>query len=591
MKLIAAGLLFTSLAHAFAQVRPVDLRCEYRLNPVGIDVISPRLSWIVSPTDPKARGVSQSAFRVVTASSPEKLAHNVGDLWDTGRIASPQSIQLAYAGKTLTSGVPVFWKVQIWDQNGKQSPWSDPASWSEGLLTPDDWTAKWIGHDEKELYKDPGSPFRYLRNAHWIWPETPAPQNSQTQNLQTQNLQTQNLQTTITIPTAQRLKNAVVVMSADQDFELFLNGERVGASGTVRAPAVWDVTRYLKSGGNSVLVKVTPVPNSPGLIGAFHVDFEHGNPLEVVTDQTWSAADSTVRDLGPYGMEPWGDVGYIEERALPARMLRKEFRTASAVKRATAYVSGLGLFEMYINGAKIGDQVLSPNLTDYDKHVHYVTFDVTRQLKSGKNAIGLILGNGRFWAPRWSVPLAPTRSFGYPKARLQLEVEYADGKTTRVTTDETWRLMTEGPIRANNEYDGERYDATSEIAGWSQAGFDDSKWMLAELVAAPSGQMVAQNAEPLRVMETVKPVKLTQLRSGAYIFDMGQNMVGWCRLHVSGPRGTEVTLQHAETLQPNSELYIANLRSARATDTYICAAAPPKSGNQDSPIMDSAMWK
>jgi alpha-L-rhamnosidase len=542
-----------SFAPVLAQVRPVDLKCEYRINPIGIDIKSPRFSWRLSTSDANARGVSQSAYRVIVATDRQRLRRNTADLWDSGKVEWSQSIQVAYAGKPLTSGIRAFWKVRIWDEAGKQSPWSEPAFWSEGLLNADDWTAKWIGHDEKELWKNPHSPFRYLHDAHWIWSSGQGPQTFRTK---------------ISIPRGSTPKDALVVMSADQEFELSLNGEAVGKSGTVGAPAVWDVTHFFKTGDNDVLVRVKrPSPSSPGLIGTFHIELQQGNALDVHTDQTWTADNASVSDLGSYGCAPWGESGYIEERALPARMLRKEFQAAGAVKKAIAYVSGLGLSEFYVNGAKIGDEVLSPGLTDYDKRVQYVTYDLTGQVKRGKNAIGLILGNGRFWAPRFNVA-APTRSFGYPKARAQFEIEYANGTAQRVVSDETWKLTTDGPIRANNEYDGEDYNATAEIAGWANPGFDDSTWQAAELVQAPAGEMAAQNAEPMQVTQTIKPVKVTELRPGAYIFDMGQNMVGWCRLHVAGPRGTTVELHHAETLQPDGELYTANLRSARATDRY-----------------------
>ena len=174
-----------------------------------------------------------------------------------------------------------------------------------------------------------------------------------------------------------------------------------------------------------------------------------------------------------------------------------------------------------------------------------------------------MLGNGRYYAPRGDIPTR-TRNFGYPKAMLQLNVEYEDGSRARAwSSDETWKLTTNGPIRANNEYDGEEYDARMEMAGWDRAGFDDSKWEAAQAVGAPAGVHAAQMAEPLRVTETLRPVSVKKLEPGVYIYDMGQNMVGWCRLRVTGPKGTQVTLRHAETLQPDGSLYIANLRSAR----------------------------
>ena len=408
-------LLFVALSPLSAATRPVDLRCEYRRNPQGIDAAAPRLSWRMEVDDPAAKYVSQSAYRILVASSLEALAKDSGDLWDSGRVDASDCIQIAYGGKALASRTPAFWKVRIWDNNNQSSGWSDAASWSTGLLLPADWTAEWIGLDSG------------------------------------------------------------------------------GADPTKAAPP--------------------------------------------------------------------------ERRVLPARMLRKDFSAKDEIRRATVYFSGLGLSELYVNGAKISDDVLSPGLTDYSKRVFYVTYDVTAHVKSGDNAIGLLLGNGRYWAPRIKDPF-PTRNFGYPKARLQLEIEYADGKVDRVLSDATWKLTTDGPIRANNEYDGEVYDATAEQTGWSETGFDDSPWQPVQVVESPQGRMAAQMAEPLRVTETLKPVKISQLRPGVFIYDMGQNMVGWCRLRVAGPKGTQVVLRHAETLKPDGSLYVANLRSAEATDSY-----------------------
>ena len=140
------------------------------------------------------------------------------------------------------------------------------------------------------------------------------------------------------------------------------------------------------------------------------------------------------------------------------------------MKRATVYFSGLGLSELYLNGTKVEDAVLSPGLTDYGKRVFYVTYDVTRQMKSGANAIGVMLGNGRFYAPRAQEPIK-MRSFGTPRLLLQMDVEFADGHKQQIVSDESWKLTDKGPIRANNEFDGEEYDARMEIAGWASPGF------------------------------------------------------------------------------------------------------------------------
>jgi alpha-L-rhamnosidase len=252
-------------------------------------------------------------------------------------------------------------------------------------------------------------------------------------------------------------------------------------------------------------------------------------------------------------------------------MLRKTFTVAKPVRRAMVYYSGLGLSELWINGGKIGDHVLSPGLTDYDKHVLYETFDVTSRLKPGANTAGLWLGNGRFHAPRLHGN-PDTRDFGDPKAILELHIEYTDGTTAAVLTDGSWHWST-GPIVANNEYDGEEYNANWET-NFSQPGSDD--WFAAAVVPAPAGVLVPQTAEPLRVVETLRPISVRKLAPNVYIFDMGQNMVGWARLHVQGTRGARVILRFAETLRPDGSLYTENLRSARATDIYTLKGGGPE---------------
>ncbi len=276
----------------------------------------------------------------------------------------------------------------------------------------------------------------------------------------------------------------------------------------------------------------------------------------------WIGKDEVVASAAP-GVKSVPD----NTRRLAARMLRKDFVVSKPVARATAYVSGLGLSELYLNGRKVSDQVLSPALSDYSKRVIYVTHDVTAQLQRGPNALGIWLGNGRFYAPRTSDP-APTTSYGFPKLKLQLEVDYADGSRDMVVSDASWKVTTAGPIAANNEYDGEDYDARKEQPGWANAGFADTAWVPAQVVAAPAGKLVAPMIAPIRVTATLKPLAVTEPKPGVFIYDLGQNMVGWCRLQVSGPAGTQVILRHAEILNPDGTLYLANIRGAKVTDTY-----------------------
>ncbi len=557
-----------------ASVRPERLRCEYRVNPEGIDVPEPSLSWVLIPANPKARSLHQSAYRVLVASTLQSLHANSGDLWDSGRVDSDQSIQVVYRGKLLTSGMAAFWKVQVWDQEGRASDWSAAAEWSMGLLRAEDWHGRWIGHDEPALVHDQASPYRDLQQARWVWDvpaETSAPVGERY------------FREAFTLPAGRKVKRAICIVGAADQAQVFFNGREIAVASNSILPFPADVTHLIRSGDNVVAARAshTRPDRTAGLIGAVRVEFESGDPLLVLSSSHWKTtakpesgwempdfldiAWPAAKELGNYGMAPWGPSAFAAEHRLPARWLRQEFTVEKKVRRAVVYWSGLGLSELYLNGQKVGNHVLSPGLTDYDKRILYEAFDVTGQLVQGRNAIGLVLGNGRFYAPRGD---GSARNFGFPKALVQLNLEFEDGSRASVVSDTTWKLTTQGPIRANNEYDGEEYDARMELAGWSRPGFDDADWEAAQTVDAPSGVLAAQMAEPLRVTEIIRPVSVKQLRPGVYIFDMGQNMVGWCRLKVSGPKGTQVQMRHAETLNPDGSLYVANLRTARATDLY-----------------------
>jgi alpha-L-rhamnosidase len=408
-KILTAAILILSIQWMSAQVQVKNLRCEMLVNPLGIDVTEPRLSWqLVSDL----RNIQQTAYQVIVSSSKEKLNSNDGDIWNSGKQNSSQSIHVLYAGKSLQSGKKYFWKVKVFTNKGEAVA-NETAFFSTGLLNENDWKAKWIGYDK-------------------------------------------------------------------------------------------------------------------------------ASPWDSVTQ--WSR--------------------------LSARYLRKEFQNNTTVKRATVYISGLGLYELYVNGKKIDDQVLAPNPTDYRKSFFYNTHDVTAQIKNGGNAIATVLGNGRFFTMRQNYKTQKHNTFGCPKLLLQLEIEYADGSKKIIVSDETWKLNVDGPIRTNNEYDGEEYDATKEFPGWNNIGFNDDKWMKPELVAAPPGIITAQMSEPMKVMKQIKPVSITKLNNGNYVLDMGQNFAGWLQIRVQGKRGQKVQLRFAESLKADGEIFTANLRDAKVTDIY-----------------------
>jgi len=236
-----------------------------------------------------------------------------------------------------------------------------------------------------------------------------------------------------------------------------------------------------------------------------------------------------------------------------ANQLRKDFEINGQVVRGRAYICGLGYYELRINGEKVGANVLDPGWTTYDKRALYVTHDISRLLRSGANAVGVILGNG--WLKNKAL-------------LIQISIELANGDKISIVSDGSWKTA-DGPIVADSIYNGETYDARQETPGWDRPGFDDKSWKKADLVQGPKGVLSCQMMPPIRVVDTIVPLKMANPKPGVYVFDMGQNASGWARLRVSGPRGTEVKMRFAELLYDNGLLNQENLRSARAQDVYI----------------------
>lgn len=406
-------LILAGTAHAVLRV--TDLRTEQLKNPLGIDIRHPRLGWRIESDE---QNVMQTAYHILVASSPELLAQGKGDCWDSGKVKTDASQWITYQGETLKRNTPYYWKVKVYTHTN-ETDWSEPASWSMGLLNEADWQGQWIGLDR------------------------PAPGDSETQ---------------------------------------------------------------------------------------------------------WSR--------------------------LAARYLRKEFALTKEVKRATVHIAGMGLYELFINGQRIGEQVLAPAPTDYRKTILYNTYDVTSQLQK-ENAIGVILGNGRFYTMRQNYKPYKIPTFGYPKLRLNLIVEYTDGSRQTIASDISWKLTTEGPIRSNNEYDGEEYDARKELGDWNRTGYDDTNWIPAGRVSIPSGTLRAQMMPGMKVTESLKPVSIRK-QGDKQILDIGQNMAGWLRIRIKGQAGDSIRLRFAERLQPDGEIFTKNLRDAHCTDIYVVSGREPQ---------------
>ena len=261
---------------------------------------------------------------------------------------------------------------------------------------------------------------------------------------------------------------------------------------------------------------------------------------------------------------------------LAARYLRKDFALNGEVADARLYVSGMGVYSAYLNGNEVApEELLKPTLTWYSKRVYFNTYDVTKMLNNGDNAMGVILEGGRYTTIRYDVKnpnwdgTENAFGFGTPRLLLQLEVTYKNGQKETIVSDETWKISNRGPIRTANEYDGETYDENYDLGEWNQPNYDDSAWLQAELVEAPEGQLSAQPNPNITVMEKLKPVSLFQ-KGDKWVLDMGQNMVGVLdiKIHDQQP-GDVITLRFAELLTPDSLLYTANLRGAECTDRYV----------------------
>ena len=269
---------------------------------------------------------------------------------------------------------------------------------------------------------------------------------------------------------------------------------------------------------------------------------------------------------GDCGSRP-GSAGHSVAGAA-GESLRRNFSLAKTVRSARIYSTALGTYQLYLNGQRVGNDILAPGWTDYRKRIVYQVYDVTSQVRQGGNAIGAILGGG--WYADGLGWLQTRYNFGPPPVRLlvQLEVEYSDGTRDSIVSDESWK-STQSPILASEIYNGENYDARLEQKGWDQASFSDTRWGTVVSAAEPPAPVVAQNFQPIRINETLKPKTVTNPKPGVYIFDLGQNMVGWARLHVAGKAGAKVQIRFGEVLKPNGELYTENLRTAEATDSYI----------------------
>ncbi|MFJ4749068.1 alpha-L-rhamnosidase [Streptomyces albogriseolus] len=559
-------------ARAGGRSAPVEITApavEYARHPLGLDEPRPRFSWPIASHEP---GMRQSAYQLRVATTASALAQP--DVWDSGRVASDESHLVPYAGPELRPRTRYFWTVRVWDGEGRVSRWSEPAWWETGLMDAGQWSARWISAPA-ELTDAPS-----LEGGHWIWFPEGDPASSVP-------AATRWFRRTVDLPG--EITSATLVITADNAYSVSVNGREVAGTDLAtdnqdwQRPAVVDVLGQVVSGGNVIAVEAVNATEGPaGLLAVLVVRTALGE-RRIVTDAAWKVTDqepdgdwrgagfddtgwAAARQAAPWGEGPWGRV---TPTLHAVTRLRREFSLRrQKVRRARLYVTALGLYEAHLNGVRVGRDHLAPGWTDYRTRVQYQTHDVTELVRSGGgNALGVYL------APGWyagNVGMFGPHQYGrHPALLAQLEVDYADGTTQRVTSDTGWSAST-GPVVTADLLDGERYDARRETPGWTSPGFDDGDWLRAgEADEALPPQIVAQADPPVRVTQELTPAGVTEPEPGVFVFDLGRNMVGSVRLRVKGPAGTVVRLRHAEVLNPDGTLYTANLRTAKATDTYI----------------------
>lgn len=564
-----------------ADLQPIDLRAETAVNPLGIDRPHPHLSWKLVAA---RRGARQVACRVLVAIDADPLEPSSALVWDSGTVPAGAGTGVAYGGQPLVSRTCYVWRVLVSGSDGQRSAWSAPATWETGLLEPTDWSARWVG-----------APWDV---ASGPWPSLDGRQPAGTLariwvprlggGAPMGRIASGRFRTRFRLPGGRKVLGARMVAAGARTLELALNAEIVStdrAGGQGSTAVVADVTPLVRPGANVLAVAVDATGSGPpGLIAGLEVWLEGAPAVTVLTSSLWRAAadgpdapdgwravdfDDTAwqraEAVGLHGDPPWGREPVTYR---PSPYLRREFRLGSPVRRARLYATALGVYELHLNGRRVGADHLAPGWTDYARRVPYQCYDVTDLVQVGDNAVGTVLGDG--WYAGHICWFGP---FHYGRSRLalvQLEVEHQDGSVTRIDSDSAWQAG-QGSIRYADLQNGEVHDQRLEPEGWATAGFDATGWAPVVRAQPDAGRLVAQVAPPIRVHQEVRARSVREPRPGTFVIDFGQNLVGWVRLRATAAAGTRVVLRHAEVLAPDGTLSTANLRTARQTDEYTFA--------------------
>jgi alpha-L-rhamnosidase len=526
-----------------------DLRCDGRPDPLGVDGPQPVLGWSLRG---EGRGRSQSAWQIMVASDPAKLDAGQGDLWDSGKTLSSETVDVAYGGSRLTAAEPVYWKVRVWDESGQASAWSQTAAWTMGLLSPSDWSAQWITAGQFLWWDRAAAGYRSrdvpgAEAVKWVEIDLGTPQPIDRVRLHPLQFGVPagyGFPSRFKIELASAANRSDAVAIADftaRDYPNphsaaaeFAGGGRVGRY--VRLTA----TRLSVAEGRGCLALSQVEVESRGRNVAEGAEVRASDSRE---DAGWSARAITD-GLAGTAANPFANATLL---------LRREFAVRSGLRRALVFVCGLGDCALTANGKRADEDFLSPGWTDYARTRLYETRDVTRLLRPGANALGLDLSGGMFnvQAGRYVKFVTPYRPL---QAIAQLRLEYQDGSVETIGTGPEWKIHL-GATTFANVYGGEDYDARLAPGAWDQPGFDDRDWTAASGLDGVPGALrgVSSAGLPVRQSEELTPIS-SHPAAGGQVYDLGQNAAVIPHLLVHGPAGSVVRITPAELLAPDGSL-------------------------------------
>ena len=541
--------------------KPHSLSVEYRANPCGIDVKTPRFAWKEGVT-PGVKDVKTVAWRIVASSCLDSLGKDKGDVWDSGKVEGGESLCIPYAGKPLATSQRVFWKVKTWTDKNGESAWSEPAEFTMGVMDPSDWTAKWIGPAPETR------PDVDLSGAEWIT----APKNKDSKV---------KLVRTFAFDGLKDGEYVEMVHASHPQHKITVNGKSCHVhSGQIhnwRYLQYRDITKWLTKGTNVVEVEIVRDNFNPANMEpyAFIARFNLPDGTSFGTDTSWTSPGGKVTSLGK-AKEPSFAKDLVTRCEIASPAFEKTFTVKKPVASAVLHVTGVGYYEASLNGEKIGSKVLDPVPTAYDHRVLYSTYRLDGCLKEGDNKLGLLVGHGwydvRAFAT-WNFNVAPWRDF--PRAIAQLEIVYKDGSRETVATDKTWRQV-KSPIGFDCIREGEVIGAYDP----SMPDFEKRAICAAE-VPAPKGILMSENCHASEIVRTLKPKSIKDLGGGSYMVEFPENIAGWIRLVLRGQKkGDIVVVRYDERVEKDMTPAVESARDGLGHST------PPKDKSFETRFID-----